>query len=40
MPSVCVKDPTNEVEENAVAVIRTHSHCKEEVVGHVQQDPP
>ena len=31
----CVKEPTNGVEENAVAMVRTTSHCKEDVVGHV-----
>ena len=31
----CVKEPTNEVEKNAFTVVRTNSHCKEEVVGHV-----
>ena len=33
----CVKEPSKEVDKNAVAVIRTNSHCKEEVVGHWQQ---
>ena len=32
----CVKEPTKEVNKNAVAVVCTNSHCKEEVVGHVQ----
>ena len=36
----CVKEPTNEVDKNAVAVVRTKSHCKGEVVGHVQQKSP
>ena len=36
----CVKEPTNEVDKNAVAVICTNSHCKEEVVGYVQQKSP
>ena len=31
----CVKDSTNGVEENVVAVVRTYSHYTEEVVGHV-----
>ena len=32
----CVKAlPTNEVDTNAVAVVRTNSQCKEEVIGHV-----
>ena len=31
----CVKEPTNEVGKNAVAVVRTNSHCQEEVAGHV-----
>ena len=31
----CVKEPTNGVEKNAVAVVLTNSHFKEEVVGHV-----
>ena len=34
----CVKEPTNEVDENAVAVVCTNSHCKEEVVCHMQQN--
>ena len=29
----CVKEPTNEVDKNAVAVVRTNYHCKEGVVG-------
>ena len=33
--SQCVKEPTNGVEENTVAVVRTNSHCKEDVVGQV-----
>ena len=33
----CVKESINEVEKNAVAVVRTNSHCKEELVDHVQQ---
>ena len=27
-----VKEPTNEVDKNVVAVLRTNFHCKEEVV--------
>ena len=34
----CVKEPTNEVDENAVAVVCTNSHCKEEVVCDMQQN--
>ena len=30
-----VKEQTNGVEKNSVAVIRINSHCTEEVVGHV-----
>ena len=33
----CVKEPNNEVDQNAAAVVGTNSHCREEVVGHVQQ---
>ena len=36
----CVKETTHEVNKNAVAVVCTNSHCKEEVVGHVQQNIP
>ena len=32
-----VKNSTNEVYINAIAVVRTNSHCKKEVVGHVRQ---
>ena len=32
-----VKEPTSEMDKKTVAVVRTNSHCKEEVVGHVQQ---
>ena len=35
-----MKEPTNEVNMNAVAVVRTNSHCKEEVVCHVKQKSP
>ena len=31
-----VKKSTNEMEKNAVAVVRTYSHCEEELVDHVQ----
>ena len=31
------KRATNDVGKNAAAVVRIHSHCKEEVVEHVQQ---
>ena len=31
----CVKEPTNEMCKNAVAVVRTNAYCKEEVVVHV-----
>ena len=30
----CVKDPTNEVDMNAVAVVLTNFHCKVEVTGY------
>ena len=33
----CVKEPTDEMDKNAVAVFRTDSNC---VVGHVQQKSP
>ena len=36
----CVKESTNEVGKNAVAVVFTNSHWKEEVVGHVLQESP
>ena len=36
----CVKNPINTIDKNAVAVVRTNSHCKEEVVGYMQQKPP
>ena len=29
----CVKEPTNEVDKNTVAMVCTNSHCKEGVVG-------
>ena len=31
----CVKEPTNEVDKHAVAVVRINSLSKEVVVGHV-----
>ena len=31
----CVKEPTNEVKETAIAVVLPNSHCKEDMVGHV-----
>ena len=31
-----VKEPTNEVDNNTVAVVLTDSHCKQEVVGLLQ----
>ena len=36
----CLKEPTNEVDKNAVAVVFTNALCKKEVVGHVQQKSP
>ena len=33
----CMKEPTNKVDKNTVAVVCTNSHYKEVVVGHVQQ---
>ena len=30
-----VKEPINKVDENAVAVVRNSSHCKEKMIGHV-----
>ena len=30
----CVKEPTNKVEKNTVAEVRTNSHSKEEAVAH------
>ena len=32
----CVKESTNQMDKN-VAVVLTNSHCKDEVVGHVQR---
>ena len=36
----CVKEPTSKVKNNAVDVVRTYSHCKEEVIADVQQKFP
>ena len=36
----CVKEPTKEIDKNAVAVVRTNSQYKEQVVGHVQHKSP
>ena len=36
----CVKEPRNEVEKNSVTLVHTNSHCKETVLGHVQQKSP
>ena len=36
----CVKESSNEVGKNAVVVVCTNSHCKEEVVNHVQEKSP
>ena len=33
----CVKQLTNEVDKNAVVVVRTN-YCREEIVGHVQHN--
>ena len=33
----CVKQSTNEVDKNTVAVVCTN-YCKEEIVGHVQHN--
>ena len=35
-----VKHSTIEVAKNIVAVVRTNSQCKEEIVRHVQQKSP
>ena len=35
-----MKDPTNKMDKNAVAVALSNSHGKEEVVGYVQQNSP
>ena len=35
-----VKEPTNKLDKNAVAVACTNSHCKGKVVGDVQQKSP
>ena len=34
----CVKGPNNEVGKNTVAVVRSNSHCNDEVVDHVTQN--
>ena len=36
----CVKQPTNEVDKNTVAVVCINSHCKEKVVDSVQHKSP
>ena len=36
----CMKEPTNKVDKNAVAVVDTNSHRKEEEFGCVRQKPP
>ena len=33
----CLKEPTNELDKNAVAVVRTNSQCKGEVIGYLLQ---
>ena len=35
-----VKEPPKKVYKNAFSLVRTNSHCKEEVVAHVQQKSP
>ena len=35
-----VKGPTNEVKKNAIAVVFTKSHCKEQLRKHVLQKSP
>ena len=35
MPSL--KEPINKVDKNVVSLVRTNSHCKGEVLVHVQQ---
>ena len=35
-----MKEPINKVEKNAVSLVHANSHCKEEVVLHVQQKSP
>ena len=32
-----MKEPNNEMDNNAVVVVPTNSHCKDEVFGHAQQ---
>ena len=36
----CMKEPTNKVDKNTVAVVDTNSHRKEEEFGYVRQKPP
>ena len=36
----CLKEPTNEVDKNVVALVFTNALCKKEVVSHVQQKSP
>ena len=36
----CVKEPTNQLNMNVPALVRTNSHCKEDVVRLVQQKSP
>ena len=36
----CVKETANEVGKNAVVTVCANSHCKEDVIGNVQQKPP
>ena len=35
-----MKEPIKKVDKNAVSLVRTNSHCKEEVVVHIQQKFP
>ena len=35
-----VKEPTNKLEKNTVAVVRSNPHCEKEMVGAVQQKSP
>ena len=34
----CVKEPTNKVGKNTVAVVCTNPYCKEEAVDHAQKN--
>ena len=36
----CVKESTNKVDMNAVAVVRSNPHCEKEMVGAAQQKTP